>query len=465
MIDQSFAYPVGFYISIAILGVVALYAWNLRWLGLGIPMLVVLATVTAWYFIDPWYNDYLRYIQTIGVESLDAAWFQVALFLISFALLSPFMHRAMNKKILHEKSYLIRAVQWRGIDYPDFQNKLDIAAKGLMIVWFLLIAFALLKTNFDFMGLFFPYLTGRSKASPWARGRIGGGFDAIIAFAMYIHIMITAIFGVVAAISKNIKTRFYSIVIYGMSIPWFLLDRTRSYMLATFLPFLLALVFLRMKGGLIFKVIILILTFNIVDGWMKFVLQIRSEADVSVVFQAVGFGGVRERLESNKSKHLGLNMFEELGWINKFIETKHYTPNWGARYFAELVNPIPRVIWKNKPLIGIDYSIARGQAFGGGGAKSAGVGATISTGMIGQGVVNFGVFLGPIGAAFLMACWVAILARQDLMGGQSGRLLLLIIGLVLTFNMGRDITLLVVYPFIFGYAFLKIWLRLKGRGV
>jgi hypothetical protein len=37
---------------------------------------------------------------------------------------------------------------------------------------------------------------------------------------------------------------------------------------------------------------------------------------------------------------------------------------------------------------------------------------------------------------------VAILARQDLKGGNVGRMLLFFIGCVLTFNMGRDITLL-----------------------
>jgi hypothetical protein len=46
------------------------------------------------------------------------------------------------------------------------------------------------------------------------------------------------------------------------------------------------------------------------------------------------------------------------------------------------VNPIPRGLWKDKPLIGIDYAIARGQGWEAVDAQ-AGVGATISTGMIG----------------------------------------------------------------------------------
>jgi hypothetical protein len=46
---------------------------------------------------------------------------------------------------------------------------------------------------------------------------------------------------------------------------------------------------------------------------------------------------------------------------------------------------------------------------------------------------------------------VAILARQDLKGEKTGRMLLFFIGCVLTFNLGRDITLITLYPFVFGY--------------
>jgi hypothetical protein len=154
--------------------------------------------------------------------------------------------------------------------------------------------------------------------------------------------------------------------------------------------------------------------------------------------------------------HEGLNMYEELCWMNTFMEQGTYKPNWGARYFAELVNPIPRAVWPGKPLIGIDYAIARGQ--GGGAANEAGVNASISTGMIGQGVVNFGRVLGPASAALLMSLWVAILARLDLRIHEFGRLPLYALGMILTFNLGRDITLITLYPFVFG-ALLVWWIE------
>jgi hypothetical protein len=114
-------------------------------------------------------------------------------------------------------------------------------------------------------------------------------------------------------------------------------------------------------------------------------------------------------------------------------------------------------------MIGIDYAIARGQLYGDAGEGAAGVGATISTGMIGQGVVNFGTFFGVLAAAFLMALWVVVLARQDLLGEKMGRMMLFFIGCVLTFNLGRDITLITLYPFVFGYIMLTFWAKAHGE--
>ncbi|NDC39902.1 MAG: hypothetical protein EBZ48_18035, partial [Proteobacteria bacterium] len=193
------------------------------------------------------------------------------------------------------------------------------------------------------------------------------------------------------------------------------------------------------------SIYVIVVSFMALEGWMKFVIQNRDK--LSMV-EAMKSGGSQDaRIKS--MKHLGFNMFEELGFTNYFIANGAYKVNWGTRYFAELVNPIPRALWPGKPEIGTDYAIARGMGYG-----ENTIAGTVSTGMIGQGVVNFGRILGPIAAAFLMAIWVAVLARQDLMGHDIGHLLLYAIGLVLTFNMGRDITLLVLYPFIFGWLLL-----------
>ena len=58
---------------------------------------------------------------------------------------------------------------------------------------------------------------------------------------------------------------------------------------------------------------------------------------------------------------------------------------------------------------------------------------------------------------------LAILARQDLKGEKTGRMLLFFIGIVLTFNLGRDITLITLYPFLFGYVMLTVWAQIHGE--
>ena len=462
MPDETFSLPVAFYLALALTAVGMIYAWKHRQGGIGLPMLAVLGTVSAWYFGDALYNDYTIYIATIGADMLDLAWGQVVLFVLTFCLFAPFMHRLMNKDLLGARSQLLLITRWGGLDNPVFQHRLDLAMGMLAAFWIGLMAIAMLKTNFDFMGMFAPYISG--KAYPWDRGRVGTGFDAVVAFFGYFHIMLVSSIGVILALSKNKRTRMMALVFYMLSAPWFILDRVRNLMLAVILPGLLAWVFIRFRANIFLKIGVLAIAFLVVNGWMKFVIQVRSEANVATLFQEVGIAGVTERLQGSTTKHAGLNMFEELGWVNSFIEKGSFEPNWGSRYFAELVNPIPRVIWKDKPMIGIDYAIARGQKWSGGAVNNAGVGATISTGLIGQGVVNFGRFFGPIGAAFIMAWWAALLARQDLQGEQTGRLLLLVVGLVLTFNLGRDITLITLYPFFFGFLMLNAWRRIKGDG-
>jgi hypothetical protein len=181
--------------------------------------------------------------------------------------------------------------------------------------------------------------------------------------------MLAAAFGIIWAVSKNPRTRSLALVVCLLTLPWFLLDRTRNTMLAVVLPGLLAWVFVRLKGGIFVKVGILAAAFLVTEGWMKFVIETRSGANISQVVRQIGLGGVMEQVEQSEAKHAGLNMLEELAWVNNFIDKRAYA--------------IPRGLWQDKPLIGIDYAIARGQGWDRDAVGLAGVGATISTGMIG----------------------------------------------------------------------------------
>jgi hypothetical protein len=452
--DSLALLPFPFYLCAFALLIFSWEAWQSRDAGWGVPMLAVLGTVAAWYLGDPLYNGYKEYLTKFGVERMNVAWWEVMIFLVSFRILTPVMNRKINGELVLGGSSIFQAIRSGLIDTETFQNQITVITRLLVIPWGIMMAWALFRTDFDFMGLFCPYLV--EKADPWSRDRVGASsLDFLSAFAGYLQSMLTALFGVLLALSKRFQTMLLAAGIYLLAVPFYIFDRTRNVMLAVLLPGFMALVTLRMRGGIMIRLAVIIIGFMALDGWMKFVIDNRDKVTITEAFKSGG----DHSLEIKNRKQLGFNMFEELGYINMFIDKGTYQVNWGARYFAEAVNPIPRFIWPGKPLIGIDYAIARGMAYGNQSSSSGGVAASISTGMIGQGVVNFGAFFGPIAAAFLMAVWVAVLAHQDYKGSDIFHMLLYAIGLVLTFNMGRDITLLVIYPFLFGWLMLNAYNR------
>ncbi len=453
-----------FWVVIAIL--LAGAVWSIQRIkdGTGIPMLAVLGTVAAWYVGDAFYNDYEHsYVKIFDDDVLENAWWEVAMFLVVFLASVPGMHRWFNARYLHQQSGVYQLMRY-GTNQPYLQRQLDIFFRVCLIAYLIIVAIAAIRLGNQIPYFFFPFLG--YKAEPWGRNRIGSGFDAALSFALYIQMMVTTVFGVLAAVSYNRRTRILCLILCFLSWPYFLFDRTRNTILAIVVPALLSWAFLRLRGGIWKKILVLAGCYIVLNGWMAFIIQNRSDESIATAFHDRGFNLEQE----SDVHHEGLNMFEELSWINTFIKKGTYEPNWGARYFAELVNPIPRALWHGKPLIGIDYAIARGQGSGGAGKGSsdqANVYATVSTGLIGQGVVNFGGILGPAAAALLMSFWVAVMARQDLNIWKLGRLPLYALGLILTFNLGRDITFITLYPFVFLAAGLwwvdrypPAWLRI-----
>ena len=458
-------YPLPFFLSAIALMASGLFAWKHRRQGWGLPMGAVLATIGVWYLGGGLYNDYEEYQTVIGDAALGVAWWQVLLFIVTFSFLVLPVHRLVNQRLLKRQSRLLFYAKTGRISDPSMQRNIDQLAKALLICWLALMVIALSRRGWDFGGMFMPYLEGY-KMNPWARGRVGGGFSALLSLAGYLQLFLTAAFGVVAAIAKNPKTRVMAITVCFLAFPFYIFDRTRNPMIATMLPGLLAWVFLGLRVRVIVKGAILLAVFLLANFWMLAVVDSDMNRGVTVGNALKGIkakqnekvdviGGIDSEKEARK--HKGLSMFAELGHMNNLFDNGLYKPTWGGRYFAEVVNVIPRGLWKNKPLVGVDYALARG--FGGERgttAEGAGITASIATGMIGQGVVNFGLILGPMAAALLMSFWVAVLARLDLRG-DIGRLLLCTVGMILTFNMGRDITLFVLYPFVFGYMLLFAW--------
>jgi MFS family permease len=107
-------------------------------------------------------------------------------------------------------------------------------------------------------------------------------------------------------------------------------------------------------------------------------------------------------------------------------------------------------------LLGIDYAKWRGFESADSEDNELGVNTTVASGIIGGGVLNFGQIFGPVAAGILMALWIGLLIRWWEQRKSLLRLALFMIGAGLTFNLGRDITLLVLWPAVFAYFFVRL---------
>lgn len=433
--------PLALLVAVALLGVGMIYSFKHLNRGWGIPCIAVLATTAAWYVGDYYYNyDNSGYQQMFSPEVRSAAWWQVSLFVFCFLALVRSVHQRVNNKYEARESVVIKLM--RGGRLPEhIQKDLGILLWICVATWAVLSIIAISRLRGQSLSYFLPVLG--EKANPWMRDRIGGGFDALLSLASYAQLLLTASFGVLAALLRG-RNRAVALAACAITMPYFLLDRTRNAILTAAVPGLTAWAVFRIRGGLFKKGMVLLLCFLATDVWFRYIIMYRNQGSISSLLhhQALELGEVKQ------SKHLGLNMYEELCWINSFLEHGTMTPDHGRRYLAELVNPIPRTLWPGKPTVGIDYAILRGQERYD--DQGAGVHATISTGLVGQGVVNFGRVAGPAFASLLMAFWVAVLARLDLRGHEFARIPLFLVAMVLTFNLGRDITFITLYPFIFG---------------
>ena len=447
MLNLLFIFPFSFWVVIALLIGGGVAAFRRIHDATSIPLLAVLGTTAAWYVGDAFYNDYANnHVKIFTPETLSGAWWQVAWFLVVILLTVRPLHERINGPLTARPSGVMQLFK-HGVSFPEIQKQLNILFTGCAAVWLILFVIALIILKTEIPYYLFPFLG--YKANPWSHGRVGSGFDAFSIIAVYLQLLTTSMFGVVAALATAPRVRRLALLFVLLSWPAFVFDRTRNTMLAMAVPAVLSWVFLRLRGGMWKKVLVLLACFLVVNTWMKFVIANRSSMSITDAFHNKGLNLAAQEKVHNE----GLNMFEELCWVSTFIDNGRYSVNWGQRYFAELVNPIPRGLWHGKPLIGLDYAIARGH--GDANDTAGGVNTTISTGFIGQGVVNFGRVLGPAAAAILMSLWIVWLARLDLTVHQLGRLPLYSLGLILTFNLGRDITLITLYPFVFGA--LAIW--------
>lgn len=389
--------------------------------------LVVQGTVGAWYLLEPLYlpEEFFYF----SPDVLETGFLSVCIFFVVFLILTPSLVRVFS---LQKTTHLAQPE-------AGWADRLNVGRIVYIVVfvWLVLLAYGTMRSGGNLFGALFP-VEGRTGVRMWSRaaGEGAGRAGFVVSMASYLYTLCLAAFGLLLPIARKPQTRALLICLIVVAWPYAFLQGSRNITLAVIAPFF-ASYLLYGRSRIVTKIIFMVVGFLAVEFAMN----------VMIAFRNVGFGSIDLAVVKN-TKHLGLNMASELMYVTTFIDRGILELSFGWRYLAEVANFIPRAIWPGKPLLGIDYAVARG--FGGSGSD-IGVFATISTGMIGQGVLNFGSFLGPAFVGLLMACWVGILNRLRTYG-ELPRTALFLIGLGLTFNLGRDISLLVLFPFVFGYA-------------
>ncbi|HEY9608518.1 hypothetical protein [Allocoleopsis sp.] len=400
-----------------------------------LPALIIYATVAMWYLTEAIYTP--DYLTDFSNEIQENAYLQIIFFLGCFRFLLP----QITYKVIHFNKSDPK------ISIKPFLNPKQILFY-ISIIWLGLLLFGISRMNGDIFAALFP-INARAGINMWGRGAgaSAGSSGFIISSAAYIYLLVCSFFGILLTVQTTNNAKIINVLLILISWPYFIFLGARNQFLALAMPAYFSYILLS-KQKLWIKILITIVAFLALNYLFTLIIAYRD-----VGFSSVLSGTSSGTVAQSEQKHYGLNMFQELCFINRFYQNGTLHSQYGADYIAQFLNFVPRAIWPNKPLLGIDYAIARGF---GTNRTDIGVTTTVSTGLIGQGIVNFGPYFGSLAPALLLALWAGFLARLWSQRYSALRLCLFLVGLGTTFNLGREITLLVLWPMVFGYALVRI---------
>ncbi len=176
-------------------------------------------------------------------------------------------------------------------------------------------------------------------------------------------------------------------------------------------------------------------------------------------FSAVMVAG-REQAEldfSQQPNYVGHEMFRELLFIVDEIST-HRGYLWGGTYWTELLSPIPRFVWPDKPLrFGVEYASWHG-------FDTLGGGPNMSPGILGEMYANFGILgvvLCSLIGGVICRAWDRLRKRY---ADSLPVLMFYTAGLASLFLCGRSATLAIFFPMIAVYLCLVLMTGIRrGR--
>jgi oligosaccharide repeat unit polymerase len=422
--------PIFFHLALGLLVLLSIEAalsiGELRW---GFACLVYM-TIGLWYFVDIVYRP--EGYQAYSDGSINVAFMQISIFLLAFRIAVQGIARPVPSAVL------------RAFDPREFANWET--ARFLIGAWLILFVIGMARADFSLNAIFPINSRAAWTEQMWARPRFGGSWTFLISIADYCYQLLCASFGVIAVATQNRKIRTLMIGLALLTWPMFMLGGARNQLLAVILPTILSFLIIR-NWSRTKQIIFLAVTFVLINSIMLVVIEFRNEGFSSFTWDNNPFFTKKEKIV----KHQGLNMLEELMILNEYQERNIMDVEFGGNYFANAVNFVPRGLWKDKPFPGKKFAELRV------GYYQGDVAATISHGLVGQGVTNFGRWLGPSAPAILLACFIAWACSYPTRGHRFLRSMMVMVSLAVIPNFGRDITLFSAWPIVFGAVAVRVF--------
>jgi hypothetical protein len=424
--------PVTYYLAVIMLGGLIVEVSLRLNIGRRVILLAAYGTIGFWYLAEivMYPDDYAFFPPSI----LSYGYGQVILFLLACRVLFPFLSTRFAPKTP------------LAVKRPKFSAGRIIAV--LLPIWLFLTIVGVTRMKGDVLAALFPIGSRASEVgSMWGREGVGGQLDFLVSGAGYLHLFVCSMFGLLLFYEKKALGRAALLILIAISWPYFFFLGARNQLLAVATPLFVGYL-LQSTERRIVKCAIVAAGLVGIQLAMVAIIEYRN-----IGFQEMFVSDAYQTDADEETRHLGMNMGQELLYVNAFRGEGLISASWGTDYLAEAANVIPRGVWPGKPLIGYEYARLRGF----GNDVTGGVWATVSTGIIGQGVLNFGPLIGPIFAAFLFSVYGAILYRWWCQRESLLRFALFLVGVGAIFNLGRDFTLLVLWPVVFGYSLVRIW--------
>ncbi len=279
--------------------------------------------------------------------------------------------------------------------------------------------------NFDSM----LEMRGNSWGGPLARGRYG---DARAAFLM-LEMFATGVSPFAAILLFDRRTSFMKRILSGSVVFWPVLrafgSGTRSSLITAVIP-VLAILYLKASPRTQRKMLVVaLLCLPMMYQLMAAIVASRGEGEFS--------------WESRqKVDYVGNEMFRELLFIRQYVPTQ-VDYQFGYVYYVQLVNPIPRFLWPEKPTL--DTGLLMADAYGAVDDKTGEAQMTISPGLIGEMYLNFG-WLGIMGISafggWLVRGWDRLAENN---ADSISTKVYYTCGLAVLFIMGRSFTMGMFY--------------------